>query len=991
MVSLPRSLLVVVYSLCLIAAFPHAARAQVGQPIRREYPPQSYYVSLAFFEEGEFTDAAKAFRSTARSGVRSSEGRWVDSICYHAMIGECLYQMGDLRSALDQYTAALNLYVGYSNWMLRVDFPLMLEPESRTMTRPVTWGSTTRRAVIGRFNDLYPVLQGNLNPANVLRQGGVFAAPEFWLINAHEIARCTALAIRRRTEIMGIACRYDPLTTRLSQALQVRPARPNHWSQAWVSVLLGLAHAAEGNAAQAAEELQKGISAGGQYDHPLTATALLELGKLALQQGEHGPAGTYFLEATLSAAWFGQEDAMEEAFRWGAKNHIMSGAPGPYAPVQPATIWAERMSQFLTTSLLLDAAHVAVESGRTSDAARLLDQATRAMARTDMMAGAVGLRFHYLTAVTRFQGRDLPAGDRAFATAMEYQRTNSQKLFEIGLVDQLYTSGAVSDRVADELFASVLRDPTAADWRSDPLETITGVLAPPYAPLEHWLAVAVKREETETAFEIADRIRRRRFYASLPMGGRLLAFRWILNAPEAALDDDARRQRQELLGQNPILADLTRKTSALQEALRAGELVPAAEDAKREQQRLLTELAALSQQQEIVLREMALRRWPSDFVFPPPLDFAKLKASLPEGVLVLSFLNTRQSVYAFGISRDSSSPPWLLQAPLKIRGQVSELLRQMGLLDRNQPVDVKLLQDEQWKETSAKLLASLTRNAKPDVWERAEELVVVPDGPLWYVPFEALQVDDGERRVPLISKVRVRYAPLMSLILPDPRGAGRIRETAVVPGRLFPRDDDAVAAAAVSKMETVVEGITQLAQPLPVPSGLFASLCQRLVVLADIEDVAHGAYDWSPMQLDRGKSGSTLANWITLPWGGPEQVVIAGFHTPAESGLKLRANGDEVFLAACGFMASGTRTILLSRWRPGGKSSYDLIREFVQELPYSSASVAWQRAVRVVADDDIIVEREPRVNAPDLDVGLKARHPFFWAGYLLIDTGARPK
>jgi tetratricopeptide (TPR) repeat protein len=991
MVSNPQKLLIAACSWCLIVATSDAAFAQLGQPIRREYPPQSYYVSLELLEEGEFTDAARAFRSTARSGVRSSEGRWVDSICYHAMIGECFYQLGDLRSALDQYTAALNLYLGYSNWMLRVDMPLTLEPESRTMTRPITWGSTKRRAVIGRFNDSYPVLQGNLDPANAIRQGGVFAPPEFWLINAHEIARCTALAIRRRTEIMGVACRYDPLTTRLSQALNVRPARPNHWSQAWVSILLGLVQAAEGTADQAAVELQKGISAGGQFDHPLTATALLELGKLALQQGEHGPAGTYFLEATLSAAWFGQEDLIEEAFRWGVKNHIMSGAPGPYAPLQPAMAWAERMSQFLTASLLLNGAHVAVESGRTGDAAQLLDRATRAMARTDMIAGAVGLRFHYLTAVTRFQGRDLAAGDRAFAAAMEYQRTNSQKLFEIGLVDQLFTSGAVSDRIANDLFASVLRDPTAADWRAEPLETITGVLAPPFTPLEHWLTVAIKREETEAAFEIADRIRRRRFYASLPMGGRLLAFRWVLNAPEAALNDEAKRNRQELLGQNPVLADLVRKTSAVQDALRAADLMPAAEDAKREQKQLLSELAVLSQQQEIVLREMALRRWPSEFVFPPPLDFEQLKASLPEGVLVLSFLNTRQSVYAFGISRDSSSHPWLLEAPLKVRGQVSQLLRQMGLLDRNQPVDVKWLQDEQWKETSAELLARLTRNAKPEVWERAEELVVVPDGPLWYLPFEALQVDDGERQVPLISKVRVRYAPLLSLVLPDPRGAGRVTQTAVVAGRLFPRDDEAVATAEVSRMGTVIEGITELANPLPAPSGLFASLCQRLVVLSDIEDVAHGAYDWSPLQLDRGKPGSELANWMTLPWGGPEQVVLPGFHTPAESGLKLRANGEEIFLAACGFMATGTRTVLLSRWRPGGKSSYDLIREFVQELPYSSASEAWQRAVRVVADDDIILEREPRVNAPDLDAGLQARHPFFWAGYMLIDTGAHPK
>jgi CHAT domain-containing protein len=126
---------------------------------------------------------------------------------------------------------------------------------------------------------------------------------------------------------------------------------------------------------------------------------------------------------------------------------------------------------------------------------------------------------------------------------------------------------------------------------------------------------------------------------------------------------------------------------------------------------------------------------------------------------------------------------------------------------------------------------------------------------------------------------------------------------------------------------------------------------------------------------------------MSLPWGGPDQIVLPGFHTPAEVALKRGGTGEELFLAACGLMATGSRTILLSRWRAGGKSNYDLIREFVQELPYGSAAEAWQRAVRVVADNEIVVGREPRVNAEGLEVDLKADHPFFWAGLMLLDTG----
>ena len=35
--------------------------------------------------------------------------------------------------------------------------------------------------------------------------------------------------------------------------------------------------------------------------------------------------------------------------------------------------------------------------------------------------------------------------------------------------------------------------------------------------------------------------------------------------------------------------------------------------------------------------------------------------------------------------------------------------------------------------------------------------------------------------------------------------------------------------------------------------------------------------------------------------------------------------------------------------------------------------------------------REPRVKAPPTDMTLKAEHPFFWSGYMLVDTGMEPK
>jgi hypothetical protein len=96
-------------------------------------------------------------------------------------------------------------------------------------------------------------------------------------------------------------------------------------------------------------------------------------------------------------------------------------------------------------------------------------------------------------------------------------------------------------------------------------------------------------------------------------------------------------------------------------------------------------------------------------------------------------------------------------------------------------------------------------------------------------------------------------------------------------------------------------------------------------------------------------------------------------------------------MSLTGLMATGARTVLMSRWRPGGQSSFDLVREFTQELPYTYASDAWQRAVMVVGERPLQVSSEPRVNGAGITVPPHADHPFFWSAFMLVDTGAPPK
>ncbi len=87
-------------------------------------------------------------------------------------------------------------------------------------------------------------------------------------------------------------------------------------------------------------------------------------------------------------------------------------------------------------------------------------------------------------------------------------------------------------------------------------------------------------------------------------------------------------------------------------------------------------------------------------------------------------------------------------------------------------------------------------------------------------------------------------------------------------------------------------------------------------------------------------------------------------------------------------MSTGARTVLISRWRTAGQTSYALVREFAQELPHTSAADAWQRAVQLAGDAPLDSDAEPRVRkSSSSSETVKADHPFFWAAYLLVDSG----
>jgi tetratricopeptide (TPR) repeat protein len=977
-------------ALAFILAFAsvHSALAQTGKSV----PHDGYFGGFGLYYDGQFSDARKYFRDAAHGGFASTEGRWVDSICFHTMIGECYYQEGNLVEALDQYSSAVKLFLAHRDWMLRAEIPSDITAESNIRTT-ITWGKSTRATKLGQFGvrgGRYSLIQGSLDGgAAAATKGGVVAPPTIYPAYIAEIVRCTSVAILRRAEILGPASEHDPITAQVLDACLRRPGPPNHWSQCWIELQLGAAYVAANRPAEAASEFTKSLMAGGQYDHSLTSLALLELGKLAFKQEKYDAAITLFLEATYTGAHFERFDVMEEAFRYASLAHLVKGGQGTPAALAPAATWSRQgrgKCRLLQASLYTSLGEILAANGDLSGASAALGQARSAMTRSDMLASQFGARFNYEFAKVQFMvGNSTPA-NAALAAAMAFQKVASRRLFQMALIDKLVTNGTagITERTADLLYTTILREPTPADWVLEPMETLAVLSHAHPAPYEHWLEIALSRKEYEKALNIADRIRRHRFFATLPLGGRVLALRWVLEAPDGSLSPAALLQRQNLLLKFPKYGELSRKAREAQAALDKLPLVPEDEPAKNRQKSLLDALAKASAGQEAILAQMALQRQASDFVFPPLLETKEIQRSLPEGTLVLVYISTSRNVHAFALSRENYA--WFkLATPAKVKSDVIELLKQWGHVDRNQPVGADDLLSGKWKQAATQLLAQLANNTGPEEWGKYQELVVVPDNVLWYLPFEALQVPGEEGTTDLGAMLNVRYCPTLSLVLPDKRGRRPLGRTAIYAGKLWVRDEPSVTADVASRLMTAVDGSSVLPPTLPASSSVMAGLVQRLVVLSDLDDGDKELYSLAPMQADKGKAGSSLSDWFALPWAGPESVVLPGFHTAAENSLKRGGTGDEMFLTICGLMSGGTRSILISRWRTAGQTSLDLMREYVQELPHSRPREAWRRSLELSKAGVIDPDLEPRVKMTSGAKEVHSKHPFFWAGYLLVD------
>ena len=701
-------------------------------------------------------------------------------------------------------------------------------------------------------------------------------------------------------------------------------------------------------------------------------------------------------------------DVVTESLRLGWVNFLASGATGMYPPLDPAAAWAQgnRLWHVAATLRLAQAENL-LRTGNTVDAAAVVEEVGKRLG--EMKAARLGLEQLFLQAVVQIHKGQSEQASASLNRALAGERVASLRNFQIVRATQLYDAGDLTPRVAPDVYEPLLSDPTPADWMQRLFDTLA-VISTPHGPaFDRWFLAAIERKQAAQALEVSERAKRASFLSTLPLGGRLLALRAVLEAPASELSQQATLERQQLAANFPTYGPMAAAARRLADQIRAGSLAPengAAGSA------LVNQLDDWSQNvaaREQMLLAMALAPVPSTMMFPPLRTTEELKASLADGQALVVFHAAGGNLFGFSVSREAEHF-WLVGETQHVERSLAEWLRALGNYSASRELGGAELAKDDWRELAAKLWQALFADSRLDL-SKTTDLVIVPDGWLWYLPFEALvppaervgekQAATAATDAMLVERVPVHYGPTAALAVGDSRAFRPVRHTGIVANELAAAEakGDGAVGLSLAPLEDSVKGPVRLVPPLVEPGFLLAPLLDQLVVLDDVDVNRNDPYAWSPLPKSRGKNSDSLSAWMGLPYEGPERVIVTGLPTAAETGLKAPARrgkveaaapGSELFDSLCALMASGARTVLVSRWRTGGQMNLQLVREFMQELAHSPADVAWQRSVMLARETPLDASQEPRLKR--LAEGKEppgADHPFFWAGYLLVDTGTR--
>ncbi|MEM9368903.1 MAG: hypothetical protein AAGD07_23165 [Planctomycetota bacterium] len=949
-----------------------------------QYPSQAYYNALQIYRDGDLENALDAV-DIARRGTRTDiNGKWLDSIPVLALMAECHWQLGNLdvcRATIDE---ALRIVIRHRGWLGQLDYGVLVRPGVASAGSSNLWPAAAAVVRIP-ITDRVPMRSGEVLTEQRLAQGGVIETPNIRVLDAVEVMRAIASLCHRRRVLLGPLSDQDPLVSEALEATKYPAGLVQPVGRAAIGSMRAAGYLAVMEDATVVDRMTK-HAAVGQGVHPLAPLLLLS-GMRALIMGD--AAGQIDAaakdrlvqtaqEVANSAAALRQYEWIGPAFQLAAGVATEQRALAVRSGAVVAATTLVRQSRLASLHCYLVAADASLTLGDVVVAEQHLRAATEIASRRDVMQPRLEAYGAYLAArIATMQGDRLGDGsDSALAQAMtsmnrfvQGPRIRNRSLvampwsYQLGLVSQSLTR-SMGNQSAAKLAHRFVNGAEAWRWRADPVDALASCLDDHTFLNQTLLNLALSAQTPADVVRYVDRVLADRFLMRLPLHGRLLQWRSLATLEN--LDDH---------GWKEIEASAPATFKRLRGDIAATSNAPGALDPNADPTPLDAKQAATG---EAILSQLALSRGLVPAVNPPPLGDND-GAAMPEKTALVTF--TFHGTRCIGtLTHRNGSTLWQVGAARGLPGMVGKLLASIGV---SRSRGARLDAAPQW-ETDAVRLMELLFPAVADFDPRAfEKVIVVPDGPLWYLPFETLPAGpDGQIWADVTG---VAYAPTPGFAL---RNVGRKnpgnRSLMVTAPFFAPRELEINAALS----EQVASGLDN---PIVIPlengfSGANVGLPVAHVLVASV--ITPSLQDPMATAVAAGP-GNRWKDFVRLPATSPHSLLLPGFRTTATS--TKPGDGSELFFALAALRSAGTDGILLTRWVTGGASAATFLEELMAELPHAPLGEAVMRARLVLRQSELSVADEPLLGKLDEDIGaITGDRPLFWAGYLSTDNMALP-
>lgn len=335
---------------------------------------------------------------------------------------------------------------------------------------------------------------------------------------------------------------------------------------------------------------------------------------------------------------------------------------------------------------------------------------------------------------------------------------------------------------------------------------------------------------------------------------------------------------------------------------------------------------------------------------------------LPADAVLLEYFVVRGRLVLFVVTAEQVQA-MRLETPL---AQVEQLLRLLHLnlrsVPQSAPAQMAALAANA-RGVLGRLYQGLIAPALPAI-EAAAHWIVVPHGPLHYLPFHALH--DG--RGYLCQRHTFAYLPSAGLLryCSDPRpAAGRIVAFGHSCGGLLP-----FAVHEARHVADLLDGVAFTEEQATLDALHGEAARARVLHLATHGDFRPDNPLFSGLSLADGTlttldifSLSLQASLVTL--------------SACRTGRHVVSGGDELLGLTRAFLYAGTASLLLSQWAVEDRSTALLMSRFYTEL---MGGCGKGEALRRAQEAFIVGE------AAASDSGAALDHPYFWAPFFLVGT-----